>query len=68
MSRPGIGNRTRASAVGGEHPRKEPIEQIVNACSEHLDMSPRQLHIFETYSNHIPGQEFSKNHKTGKSK
>jgi hypothetical protein len=48
MSWPGIGNRTRASAVGGEHPRIEPFEELVKSYSEHPDMSPRQLHIFKS--------------------
>jgi hypothetical protein len=39
-------NRTWASRVGGEHSRKEPVEQLVNSYSEHLHMSPRQYHIF----------------------
>jgi hypothetical protein len=39
---PGLtGNRTRASTVGGEHSRKEPSEQLVISCSEHLHMSER---------------------------
>jgi hypothetical protein len=29
-------NRSRASAVGGKHSGKEPFEQHVNNCSEHL--------------------------------
>jgi hypothetical protein len=36
------GIRTRASAVGGEHFKKEPFEQLVNGYSEHPHMSPRQ--------------------------
>jgi hypothetical protein len=35
MSRPG-GIEPRASTVGGEHFRKEPIEQLVNSFTEHL--------------------------------
>jgi hypothetical protein len=31
--------RTQASAVGGEHSKKEPFEQLVNSYSEHLHMS-----------------------------
>ncbi len=32
------GNRTRASAVGGEHSKKEAFELHVNSYSEHLHM------------------------------
>jgi hypothetical protein len=38
------GNRILSSAVGGELSRKEPFEQLINIHSEHLHMSPRQLH------------------------
>jgi hypothetical protein len=37
------GNRTQASKVGGEHSRKEPFEQLVKSCSEHLHMRWRPL-------------------------
>jgi hypothetical protein len=36
-------NRTRAPMVGGEHFRKELFEQLINGCSEHLQMSLRQF-------------------------
>ncbi len=37
--------RTWASAVGGEHSRKEPFEQLVNSNSEllHLSLRPRRM-------------------------
>jgi hypothetical protein len=31
-----------ASMVGGEHSRKEPLEELVKSYSEHLHISPRQ--------------------------
>jgi hypothetical protein len=40
------GNRTRASAVGGEHSRKESFDQLVDGYSEHLHMIPRQHNYF----------------------
>jgi len=36
-------------AVGGEHSRKEPFEQLVNDYSEHLHMSPRQINYLCSY-------------------
>ncbi len=33
----------RVSAVGGEHSRKEPLEQLVNSYLEHLDMNARPV-------------------------
>jgi hypothetical protein len=33
------GNRTQASVVGGEHSRKEPLEQLFNSYLEHIHMS-----------------------------
>ncbi len=38
-----VGNRTRASALGGEHSSKELFEQYVNSHSEHLHMSARPV-------------------------
>jgi hypothetical protein len=35
-----FGDRTE---VVGKHSRKEPFEQLVNSCSEHLPMSARPL-------------------------
>ncbi len=37
------GNHTWASLVGGEHSRKETVEQLVNFYSEHLHMSARPI-------------------------
>jgi hypothetical protein len=37
-----IYSRTRASAVGGEHSRRDPFEQRVNSYSEHLHITYEQ--------------------------
>jgi hypothetical protein len=40
---PGLACSSRESNSGGEHSRKEPIEQLVSGYSEHQHMSPRQI-------------------------
>jgi hypothetical protein len=40
---PGSGSATLASAVRGEHSRKEPFKQLVKNYSEHLHMSARPV-------------------------
>jgi hypothetical protein len=49
-----VRNRTRASTVRGEHSRKKAFEQLVYVQSEHLDMSPRQDHLYKTCAAGLP--------------
>jgi len=44
------GNRTWASTMGVEHPRKEPFKQLVDSYLEHLLVS---LQHYYTFSNLI---------------
>ncbi len=40
---PGLTCPGPVSAVGGEHSRKEPLEQLVNSFLEHLEISARPV-------------------------